>query len=113
MNRVEEKLDALVRVVKESPEYREYQRVRELVHQDPEKEKAVHEFRRRTFELHQRRDVDLYSEMDRLEKEFAPLRAEPYVNQYLDAELAICRIVQHINYSLMSEMDFDLGFELY
>ncbi|EOS45632.1 YlbF family regulator [Lachnospiraceae bacterium JLR.KK009] len=111
MNRVEEKLDALVRVVKESPEYREYQRVRELVHQDPEKEKAVHEFRRRNFELHQRRDVDLYSEMDRLEKEFAPLRAEPYVNEYLSAELAVCRMVQNINYRLMEEIEFDLGFE--
>ncbi len=99
MNRVEEKLDALVRVVKESPEYREYQRVRELVHQDPEKEKAVHEFRRRNFE------------MDRLEKEFAPLRAEPYVNEYLSAELAVCRMVQNINYRLMEEIEFDLGFE--
>ena len=62
MNRVEEKLDALVRVVKESPEYREYQRVRELVHQDPEKEKAVHEFRRRNFELHQRRDGPVFGD---------------------------------------------------
>lgn len=111
MKRVEEKLDALVRVVKESPEYREYQRVRELVHREPEKERAIHEFRRRNFELHKRRDVDLYSEMDRLEKEFAPLRAEPYVNEYLSAELAVCRMVQRINYRLMEEIEFDLGFE--
>lgn len=111
MKRVEEKLDALVRVVKESPEYREYQRVRELVHQEPEKERAIHEFRKRNFELHKRKDVDLYSEMDRLEKEFAPLRAEPYVNEYLSAELAVCRMVQRINYRLMEEIEFDLGFE--
>ncbi len=111
MKRVEEKLDALVRVVKESSEYREYQRVRELLHREPEKERAVHEFRRRNFELHKRRDVDLYSEMDRLEKEFAPLRAEPYVNEYLSAELAVCRMVQRINYRLMEEIEFDLGFE--
>lgn len=111
MNQIEEKLEALVREVKESAVYQEYQRVRELVHQEPEKEKAVHEFRRRNFELHKRRDVDLYTEMDRLEKEFAPLRAEPYVNEYLAAELAVCRMVQHINYRLMEEIEFDLGFE--
>ncbi len=111
MNQIEEKLEALVREVKESAVYQEYQRVRELVHQEPEKEKAVHEFRRRSFELHKRRDVDLYTEMDRLEKEFAPLRAEPYVNEYLAAELAVCRMVQHINYRLMEEIEFDLGFE--
>ena len=90
---LEEIVTGLVERVKESQEYREY--------------------RRQIFELQKRRDVDLFTEADRLEREFAPLRAEPYVNQYLDAELAICRIVQHINYSLMSEMDFDLGFELY
>ena len=111
MNQIEEKLEALVREVKESAVYQEYQRVRELVHQEPEKEKAVHEFRRRSFELHKRRDVDLYTEMDRLEKEFAPLRAEPYVNEYLAAELAVCRMVQHINYRLMEEIEFALGFE--
>ena len=111
MNQIEEKLEALVREVKESAVYQEYQRVRELVHQEPEKEKAVHEFRRRSFELHKRRDVDLYTEMDRLEKEFAPLRAEPYVNEDLAAELAVCRMVQHINYRLMEEIEFDLGFE--
>ena len=111
MNQIEEKLEALVREVKESAVYQEYQRVRELVHQEPEKEKAVHAFRRRNFELHKRRDVDLYTEMDRLEKEFAPLRAEAYVNEYLAAELAVCRMVQHINYRLMEEIEFDLGFE--
>ena len=111
MNHIDEKINWLIRAVKESPEYKEYQRVRELVHRDPEKEKAIHEFRRRNFELHKRRDVDLYSETDRLEKEFAPLRAEPYVNEYLSAELAVCRMVQRINYRLMEEIEFDLGFE--
>ena len=108
---IEKNLEALVYAVKNSQEYAEYQRIRELVHADPEKEKAIHEFRRRNFELHMRRDVDLFTETDRLERDFAPLRAEPYVNEYLAAELAVCRMVQHINYRLMEEIEFDLGFE--
>lgn len=111
MSQIEEKINALIYAVKDSSEYKEYQRVRELVHMEPEKEKAIHEFRRRNFELHRRRDVDLYTETDRLENEFAPLRAEPYVNEYLSAELAVCRMVQRINYRLMEEIEFDLGFE--
>ena len=39
------------------------------------------------------------------------MRAEPYVNEYLSAELAVCRMVQRINYRLMEEIEFDLGFE--
>ena len=111
MSYIDEKIEALIYAVKESTEYKEYQKVRNLVHLEPEKEKAIHEFRRRSFELQRQRDVDLYSEMDRLEKEFAPLRAEPYVNEYLSAELAVCRMIQRINYRLMEEIEFDLRFE--
>lgn len=111
MERIDECIENLIEVVKDSPEYKEYQRMRELVHQEPEKERAIHEFRRRNFELHKCRNVDLYAEMNRLEGEFAPLRAQPYVNEYLSAELAVCRMVQRINYRLMMEIEFDLGFE--
>lgn len=111
MERIDECIENLIEVVKDSPEYKEYQRMRELVHQEPEKERAIHEFRRRNFELHKFRNVDLYAEMNRLEGEFAPLRAQPYVNEYLAAELAVCRMVQRINYRLMMEIEFDLGFE--
>lgn len=111
MYQIEESLENLVHAVKNSQEYKDYQKMQALIHLEPEKERAVHEFRRRNFELHKCRDVDLYTEMDRLEKEFAPLRAEPYVNEYLAAELAVCRMVQRINYRLMEEIEFDLGFE--
>ena len=112
-DQLEEILKSLVNKVKESQEYKEYRRMLEVIKQDPEKERAVNEFRRRNFEMQKRRDVDLFTEVDRLEGEFAPLRSEPYVNEYLSVELALCRLVQHINYSLMMEMDFELGFELY
>ena len=111
MNELDESLAKLIDVVKNSPEYKEYQRIRELVRQEPEKERAINEFRRRNFELHKYRNVDLYAEMDRLEGEFASLRAEPYVNEYLAAELAVCRMIQKINYGIMTEIEFDLGFE--
>ena len=103
-------LDNLIAVVKDSPEYKDYIKMQELIHQDLEKERAVNEFRRRNFELHKCRNVDLYTEMDRLEQEFAPLREQEYVNEYLAAELAVCRLVQYINYRFMEEIDFDLGF---
>lgn len=111
MNQFDESLTNLIEAVKDSSEYKEYQRIRELVHQEPEKERAINEFRRRNFELHKCRNVDLYAEMDRLEGEFAPLRAMPYVNEYLAAELALCRMIQKINYSIMMAIEFDMGFE--
>ena len=111
MNQIDEILENLIIAIKESKEYQDYLRLRDLIHQEPEKERAITELRRRNFELHKCRNVDLYTEMDRLENEFASLRAEPYVNEYLAAELSLCRMVQRINFRLMEEIEFDLGFE--
>ena len=50
--------------------------------------------------------------MDGLEREGAEFRKDPLVNEYLDAELAICRLFQKINWEIVQNIDFDLGFEI-
>ena len=60
-DQLEEILKSLVNKVKESQEYKEYRRMLEVIKQDPEKERAVNEFRRRNFEMQKRRDVDLFT----------------------------------------------------
>lgn len=107
MDQVKESLEQLIQAVKDSPECREFRRVRELIHQEPEKAKAVNEFRKKNYELRTFGENELFAEMDRLDKEYASLRAQPYVNEFLSAELAVCRMVQRINYRLMEEIDFD------
>lgn len=107
MDQLQESLENLIQAVKNSPEYLEYQRMRELLHQEPEKEKAVNEFRKRNYELHTFNGLDLYVEMDHLDKEYAHLREQPNVNEFLAAELSVCRMVQRINYRLMEEIDFE------
>lgn len=109
MNRLDESISNLIAALKDSPEYRKYQEMWEKIKQEPEKEQQVNEFRKRTYLLQNSRDpqVDLFTEIDRLQQESAPLRAQPDVTEYLAAELALCRMVQHINYRLMQEIDFD------
>lgn len=108
MYRVDECIGLLVDALKESPEYQKYQEMRARIHMDPEKERQVNEFRKRIYLLQNSREqVDLFTEIDRLQEESAPLRAQPDVSEYLAAELALCRMVQHINYRLMEEIDFD------
>ncbi len=109
MNRLDESISNLVAALKDSPEYRNYQEMWERMKQDPQKVQQVNDFRKRTYLLQNSRDpqVDLFTEIDRLQQESAPLRAQPDVSEYLAAELALCRMVQHINYRLMQEIDFD------
>lgn len=108
MNRVDESIGLLAEALKESPEYQKYQEMRAKIHQDSEKERQVNEFRKKLYLLQNSREqMDLFTEMERLQEESAPLRAQPDVSEYLAAELALCRMVQHINYRLMQEIDFD------
>ncbi len=108
MNQIDERVDLLAAALRESPEYQKYHEMREKIQRNPEKEREVNEFRKRTYQLQNSREsIDLFTEIDRLQQESAPLRAQPDVSEYLAAELAVCRMVQHINYRLMQDIDFD------
>lgn len=110
MSQVDTCLNQLITAVLESDEYRRYQEVRKKIRLEPEKERAIQNFRRRSFLLQQSKDnVDLFEEIDRLEQEFDLFRQEPLVEDYLSAELAVCRMIQKINLKLMEKIDFDPG----
>lgn len=111
MNRIDASLEQLIAAVLESDVYQQYQQIREKIKQEPEKERAINNFRRRNFMLQRSKDnIDLFEEIDRLEQEFAQFRQEPLVEEYLAAELALCRQIQKINLKLMEQVEFDLGF---
>lgn len=108
MNQVDVCIEQLVAAVLESEEYKQYHEIKEKIRQNPEKEQAINEFRRRNFTLQKKKDnIDLFREIECLEREFAPLLKEALVKEYLDAELAFCRLIQKINWKLMERVEFD------
>ncbi|MEG0963014.1 MAG: YlbF family regulator [Lachnospiraceae bacterium] len=108
MDQVEASVEELINAIKSSGEYSRYQQMREQIRQDPEKANAVNEFRKKTYLLQNNKaNIDLFTEIDRLHQESSSLRAQPYVSEYLAAELALCRKVQYINYRLMAEIELD------
>lgn len=110
MDEMNTALDGLVRAIKDSSEYTRYQRAREELHKEPELERCIHEFRKKNFQIQNSGNVNLFDEVDQLEKENTELRRKPVVEEYLSAELAFCRVVQRINWTLIEQLDFDLGF---
>lgn len=108
MSHIDTCLDKLIEAILESEEYSHYQKVRKLVKQDPEKEIAIDEFRKKVYELqNNRRDVDIFEEIDHMNQEAFLFRRDPVVDEYLEAELAMCRLVQRVNWKLMEKIDFD------
>ena len=126
MNEMNTALNELVQAIKDGQEYKRYQLVREELHKEPELERKVHEFRKKNFQIQNSGNVNLFDEVDRLEQENTEpesqnitavieeenteLRRKPIVEEYLSAELAFCRIVQRVNWILIEQLDFDLGF---
>ena len=111
MNQIDICISQLITAILESEEYQRYLEIREKIKQEPEKERAIHDFRRRNFEMRKNpNNIDLFDEFDRFEKEFAQFRAQPLVDDYLAAELAVCRLFQRINWRLIENVEFDLGF---
>ena len=111
MEQINEALHTLLAAIKECDEYKEYQKNKERVHEKPEVEKAIHEFRKRNYQVQNSKNADLFDEIDRLEREKMKLCENPLAAEYLASELAFCRIIQHINWSLIENLDFEVGFE--
>ena len=112
MSQIEDAMDGLMTAIRNSEEFIRYQAIKEKVHGFPKLESQITEFRKKNYLL-QNSDgnVDLYDATDKMEQEYREFRKIPLVAEYLAAENAICRVVQKINWTLIEELDFEVGFE--
>ena len=105
---VQEALEQLAQAVKESEVYREYRRQSERVDNAGDMREKIDEYRVRNFELQNSvQTEDLLDKMDDFEREYEKFREDPLVEEFLDAELAFCRMMQEIDVKLAEAMDFE------
>ena len=110
-NRIETALNDLIMAFRESQEYVKYQEIRARVHEDPKLEEQIHTYRKMIYEVqNSAENRDMYKETERLERDGEGFRKNPLVREYLAAELAFCRVFKHINWAIIQNIDFDLGF---
>ena len=105
---VQEALEQLAQAVKESEVYREYRRQSERVDNSGDMREKIDEYRVRNFELQNSvQTEDLLDKLDDFEREYEKFREDPLVEEFLDAELAFCRMMQEIDVTLAEAMDFE------
>ena len=105
---VQEALEQLAQAVKESEVYREYRRQSERVDNAGDMREKIDEYRVRNFELQNSvQTEDLLDKLDAFEREYEKFREDPLVEEFLDAELAFCRMMQEIDVKLAEAMDFE------
>ncbi len=91
-----------------SDTYKEYLYQRERIKRQPGLYDKVNEFRQRNFDLQNEADSDdILERMEAFEQEYEKFREDPFVDSFLQAELAFCRMMQEINVLLAEEIDFE------
>ena len=99
----------LVETITASEEYQNFSKIRDQVREDPELRKRINEFRLLVFETQNtRQPLDMYEEQERICREYEKFRKEPLVEDFLQSELQICRIMQKVAAELTQGLDMDL-----
>lgn len=108
-NTIDENISSLLEAFKESPEYVEFQKQNEILKQKHELKKRVDAFRGDNYRVQNECGSDnLFDVVEQMGKESAELRRHPEVNAYLDAELALCKMMQKICVKLAEGIDMDI-----
>lgn len=101
-------VDIFVESIKNTETYKNYLEQLQLIKQEPVKYAKVNEFRQRNFELQNSvRTDDLFEELDAFDREYEIFREDPLVGNFLDAELALCRMMQKTDAMITEKLDFE------
>lgn len=93
--------------LKMTREYKLYEDSREKVGLYPGLQEQINEYRRKNYML-QKSEEDLFDKIDAFEKEYEEFRSNPVVEAYLDAEVAVCRMIREIYAQIASAIELDI-----
>lgn len=91
-----------------SDTYKEYLYQRERIKKQPDLYEKVNEFRQRNFDLQNEADSDdIFDRIEAFDREYEKFREDPFVDGFLQAELAFCRMMQEVYTLMAEEIDFE------
>ena len=108
MTEIDNELFTLIEAVKRSNTYKEYDRCRIALKSDPALMQRVDKYREENYRLQtQDDDGTLQDRIDKFAKDNMELSEMPRVRAFLDAELALCRMLQEITDRVIRAIDFE------
>lgn len=108
MDEIRDCTHRLIQAILESEEYRRFSEVRDRVKQQPELRSAINAFRLDVFETQNASEpMDMYAEQERLLRDYEEFRKNTLVNDFLQTELSVCRIIQKVTAEIADALDLD------
>lgn len=108
MKQLQEGMEQFIQVIHNTEVYITFQREKERVAKHPMLKEQIDAYRRESFELQNRFEgEELLREMDQFEKRHEEVLANPLLFEYLEAEVALCRMFQDIMREITDGIEFD------
>lgn len=108
MEEWERAVEHLVVTIRDTKQYRAYEREKEKVNRFPELKAQIDAYRIRNFEIqNMSNDEELFFKIEEFEKEYEKFRENPIVADFLAAELSLCRLIQNMNAKITAGLDFE------
>lgn len=108
MKDTEKIIQEFINRLKQTQEYKLYVKNRSRVREYPGLQEEINEYRKKNYLLQKSDDEGLFDRVDEFEKEYEQFRANPVVEEYLQSELAVCRMIQEINMQIADAIDLDI-----
>jgi len=101
----------LAKAVRSSEEYLNYLKCKKLLAEKPDIERTVDEMRRQRFEFQNSEDYDnSFEAIEDINRRFENVSSQDVADDFLKAELCLCRMVQDICKTIIEDIDFNLDF---
>ena len=106
----EEELDwaveSMIDAIKRSEVYRKYLEALAAAKQQPGLKQEIDEFRRKNYVMQNIENM-AFEHIEQFEREYSDFRENPLVEDFLAAELALCRMIQQINLHVTDKLNFE------
>lgn len=96
------------KLFKSSDEYKNYVKAKEVVKADSELWRQINIYRKQRMELQQTASGDeIYERIEAFENNYSELLSKESAREYLDAELALCRMIQELGLLIVDAVEFE------
>ena len=112
MEQIDRLTEELLQAILDSSIYREYAEQEERLSSDPELLVRVNRFRADNFLMQQENPLDLLAVSEIIAERSSELRKIPEANAYLEAELAMNKLMQRICCRLFEGIDYNVPEEI-
>ncbi len=104
MDKVQMCVDSLIEAIKEGEAYQHYVECEEKLKEEPELREEIDRFRTEVYLLNNSEDCseDLFEKIDQFERDHREFRKNPLVNEFLEAELDVCKLLQRVSNRIQS-----------